>query len=780
MPAESKAQQRFMGMVHAVQKGEMKAPSKSVSEAASSISSSDAKDFASTKQKGLPEHKKEAFLGLGLSNKPSIASRALAISAPYVPDEELRDKGLSKILELELGSKGPFYRNQRFYEDLGGDELDLFNIIVELEHKRKLNLKDSDILQDSPEGYLKMKFPNLGGLEDYLAGKPKSMPIPNVLKNAAELGNPGLLSNAVSNTVGRPLNALNLMGPIVGGTASFQNPQIKGRLPKYQEIVEQFDEERPEELQGTKVRLGAPNLVDDLFWKQDSSGEEPWYDRVGGRVWHNPRTSLLGKTLGTVNTPIVEALTTLLRAPHYNPFTDAVNDPWNSSAVVEHELGHAIDWNKHQLPTGWKKYPERLAKRLGRDAYTLAYALPFGNLWHEAKANIESRKVLNDLLKKKKITPEQYRERITERGRRLPAGYGSYIGANVPIGAGLGPLVGAAVGRTAGPGIAREDLALYEAQHPEQFKEDGEKQDKDRGGKKMHEAKEENTQKSSSVNIDDIANTTGSMLGTAAGVGTGLVGLGALTGAVKAPSGHRLEGAGREAATRAFMLPPTLAGGGVGGLSGLALGSLLAHGLLPSSGNTGGIDNQALQQLLMAGGAGIGALGGGMLGAYGGHAAAEDAMGRPSWEKEKQGACNKTMKKYKVQTKKQATDLMAAYVRILANKAARDHKSAADNPLQRLAPAIQKHGDFFKALNEIYSNKSASYRAKIAKGLVKGLEKKIANFAVQPAPQVGAQGMEMQSPNGARASALMKRLTGGVKQMQQVPAQPQAAEAGVQ
>ena len=57
MPAVSKAQQRFMGMVHAVQKGDMEAPSKEVEKAADSMSKKDAKDFASTKHKGLPMHK---------------------------------------------------------------------------------------------------------------------------------------------------------------------------------------------------------------------------------------------------------------------------------------------------------------------------------------------------------------------------------------------------------------------------------------------------------------------------------------------------------------------------------------------------------------------------------------------------------------------------------------------------------------------------------------------------------------------------------------------------
>lgn len=54
--AVSKAQQKFMGMVHATQKGE-KAPSKDVAKVAKEMGKKDAKDFASTKHKGLPEKK---------------------------------------------------------------------------------------------------------------------------------------------------------------------------------------------------------------------------------------------------------------------------------------------------------------------------------------------------------------------------------------------------------------------------------------------------------------------------------------------------------------------------------------------------------------------------------------------------------------------------------------------------------------------------------------------------------------------------------------------------
>ena len=59
MPAESKKQQRFMGMVHAVQKGELspREVGPAVRKAAREMKYSDAKDYAKTKHKGLPEKK---------------------------------------------------------------------------------------------------------------------------------------------------------------------------------------------------------------------------------------------------------------------------------------------------------------------------------------------------------------------------------------------------------------------------------------------------------------------------------------------------------------------------------------------------------------------------------------------------------------------------------------------------------------------------------------------------------------------------------------------------
>jgi hypothetical protein len=64
MPAVSKAQQRFMGMVHAAQKGDMENPSPEVAKVADTMSDKDAKDFASTSHKGLPDKKEEIINSL--------------------------------------------------------------------------------------------------------------------------------------------------------------------------------------------------------------------------------------------------------------------------------------------------------------------------------------------------------------------------------------------------------------------------------------------------------------------------------------------------------------------------------------------------------------------------------------------------------------------------------------------------------------------------------------------------------------------------------------------
>lgn len=102
MPSTSKKQQRFFGLVKAIQEGKATGSSKA-REAASSMSGKDVTDFASTPRKGLPE--KKSALGLNSADAALLAALAgtsalggLALSAGYGGAKELRD--LSELDEI--------------------------------------------------------------------------------------------------------------------------------------------------------------------------------------------------------------------------------------------------------------------------------------------------------------------------------------------------------------------------------------------------------------------------------------------------------------------------------------------------------------------------------------------------------------------------------------------------------------------------------------------------------------------------------------------------------
>ena len=121
MPAVSKAQQRFMGMVHAAQKGEEPA-SPEVAKAADSMKKKDAKDFASTKHKGLPDHVKEGFE----DEQPyddDLQSALPSAAIPGVSAENKLPKRTNEILWQATGKvcEGrPFVERLKMYEKKGG------------------------------------------------------------------------------------------------------------------------------------------------------------------------------------------------------------------------------------------------------------------------------------------------------------------------------------------------------------------------------------------------------------------------------------------------------------------------------------------------------------------------------------------------------------------------------------------------------------------------------------------------------------------------------------
>lgn len=99
MPAVSKAQQRFMGMVHAAQKGEEPA-SPEVSKVAKDMSDKSAKDFASTKHSGLPDHVKENKVDLDNEDLPSAAIPGVSVESTLpTPTNNILWKATGKVCE---------------------------------------------------------------------------------------------------------------------------------------------------------------------------------------------------------------------------------------------------------------------------------------------------------------------------------------------------------------------------------------------------------------------------------------------------------------------------------------------------------------------------------------------------------------------------------------------------------------------------------------------------------------------------------------------------------
>ena len=99
--AVSKAQQRFMGMVHATQKGE-KAPSKEVAKVAKTMKKKDAEDFASTKHKGLPEKKKPEDKKDDGKDKPKRVKEQGGTDTPTASSGFSFGKGIYDSMNHEL------------------------------------------------------------------------------------------------------------------------------------------------------------------------------------------------------------------------------------------------------------------------------------------------------------------------------------------------------------------------------------------------------------------------------------------------------------------------------------------------------------------------------------------------------------------------------------------------------------------------------------------------------------------------------------------------------
>jgi len=119
--AVSKAQQRFMGMVHAAQKGENPA-SPEVAKVAASMDKKDVEDFASTKHKGLPEK-------VDNTNETTVAGAAAdgGSSGPFVGKLKM-ESGEETDLDIEVNDIDKISKEPKIKVNEKNNEVEIENI----------------------------------------------------------------------------------------------------------------------------------------------------------------------------------------------------------------------------------------------------------------------------------------------------------------------------------------------------------------------------------------------------------------------------------------------------------------------------------------------------------------------------------------------------------------------------------------------------------------------------------------------------------------------------
>ncbi len=147
MPSRSKAQQRFMGLVHAYKKGEVPASkvSKAVKDAAKSMKKKSTKDFASTKHDDLPNKVKEYLMS---ENPAASAAAAMVMMKLQNPSTGKKISAVTPLRDkdhpLHKKSKGIFQRlKDKFMKKNESVNEDGHTDVASIERKLKLIIQDS-------------------------------------------------------------------------------------------------------------------------------------------------------------------------------------------------------------------------------------------------------------------------------------------------------------------------------------------------------------------------------------------------------------------------------------------------------------------------------------------------------------------------------------------------------------------------------------------------------------------------------------------------------------
>jgi hypothetical protein len=223
-------------------------------------------------------------------------------------------------------------------------------------------------------------------------------------KSAVEVTTPKNLEWLAGASVGR---AKSVLPSLLIGQERALSMMDESDETEHQRYIKPMNRKFKKELGDVKIRLGGTNTIDDLK-----------------RIWHNERTTPLGKLLGYATILPSNIGASLGRSSHYNPLTNSATVYGNIGSISAHELGHAADFNT--VRSGKKS---DLWNRTKRDLYTVgrmpeAYlglrSGPFTH-WTEVAANRNVDKALS-----KHRNKAERRKMKAEAWRRLAPAYSTY------------------------------------------------------------------------------------------------------------------------------------------------------------------------------------------------------------------------------------------------------------------------------------------------------------------------------------------------------------------
>ena len=157
MPAVSKAQQRFFGMVRATQKGEMKNPSSDILDVADDISVNDAKKMAKTKHKGLPEKVKEELVSERLGGKgykPYTSLTGKKVSGDWEDSDRGAGNKAKKRAGGKVEKKSPTYQAYVLNKEDVNEEASYKTFIKNAEDAREKVKKKTDERKKKDAAYV--------------------------------------------------------------------------------------------------------------------------------------------------------------------------------------------------------------------------------------------------------------------------------------------------------------------------------------------------------------------------------------------------------------------------------------------------------------------------------------------------------------------------------------------------------------------------------------------------------------------------------------------------